>query len=442
MRIASALIFFGLFTCLSDQTAKEAWAGAFAVREQSTEFQGMSFAGDAAAGGGLSGMFWNPAVAAYAPKGWSAEIDGTGIFGNLDIHSEAGTTKLGFPGIAADSGNMERLSMVPAGYAAYRLSPDAVLGLSINSPFGLRTDPDRNWVGLSHNRFSEITVFGATPTLAFRLMPSLSIGVGLQVDQMHVNFLRAAVSVPDAPDIKVEVDGTGVGFTAGVNWTPTPQTSVGIGYRSQIEHTLKGNVSVPGAPILFAIGNRVESDVTLPSIATLSLRQGITDKFRLLGTIEWTQWSVFPKIVLTCPDLGLPFCTNPSHLASSVPLNWEDGWMFSLGGEFDATRQLKLRGGIGYELSPIQVPTNRTTLLPDQNRLSLSGGASYALNDGVTVDLAYSHFWGLGGKTDRTDPVIPLPPAPPVPVPERVLGTVDESADIVSAALKIRLGGP
>ena len=42
-------------------------AGGFAVREQSTEFRGMSFAGNAAAGGGLSGMYWNPAVAAFAP---------------------------------------------------------------------------------------------------------------------------------------------------------------------------------------------------------------------------------------------------------------------------------------------------------------------------------------------------------------------------------------
>ena len=44
-------------------------SGGFAVREQSAEYQGMSFAGNAAAGGGLSGMFWNPAVAAFAPRG-------------------------------------------------------------------------------------------------------------------------------------------------------------------------------------------------------------------------------------------------------------------------------------------------------------------------------------------------------------------------------------
>ncbi|MQA67450.1 MAG: transporter, partial [Alphaproteobacteria bacterium] len=39
----------------------EALAGGFAIREQSVYGQGASFAG-IAAGGALSGMFWNPAV--------------------------------------------------------------------------------------------------------------------------------------------------------------------------------------------------------------------------------------------------------------------------------------------------------------------------------------------------------------------------------------------
>ena len=74
--------------------AAPAMAGGFAVREQSAEFQGMSFAGDAAAGGGLSGMFWNPAVAAYAGKGYSSESDAAGIFGHVTETALAGSSAL------------------------------------------------------------------------------------------------------------------------------------------------------------------------------------------------------------------------------------------------------------------------------------------------------------------------------------------------------------
>ncbi len=46
--------------------AASAVAGGFAIREQSTESQGASFAGNAA-GTSLGAMFWNPAAAANKP---------------------------------------------------------------------------------------------------------------------------------------------------------------------------------------------------------------------------------------------------------------------------------------------------------------------------------------------------------------------------------------
>ena len=414
-----------------------ALAGGYAAREQSAEFQGMSFAGDAAAGGGLSGMFWNPAVSAYVPNGLSFEIDGPAIFGNLDVIAGSGTTKLGVPGLASETGNMAKFGFLPSGYAAYRLSPDAVLALSINSPFRLDTDPaNRNWVAQTHNRLSKVDDLNVSPSLSFRLSPFLSAGFGLQIDQMKASFQRAVAAVPGAPDVSVDVDGVGVGFTAGLNWMPTAQTSVGLGYRSQIYHNLKGTISIPSSPNpVLAAGNAVETDVTLPNAVTLSLRQGITDRIRLLGTVEWTQWSVLQKLEVTCPTAGVPFCP-PSLVASSVREGWQDAWMFALGSEYDATRQLKLRVGAAFELSPMQDPTTRTTVIPDQNRLALSGGLTYAFSDAVSVDLAYSHFWGLGGGTERGQPV------PPSPIPEHISGDVQESGDTVAAAIKISFGKP
>src|SRR5215467_4692121 len=60
-------------------TAAPAFAGAFALREQSAAGQGMSFAGMAAGGGGLSSMFWNPATMTDYP-GITSSFVGSGIF--------------------------------------------------------------------------------------------------------------------------------------------------------------------------------------------------------------------------------------------------------------------------------------------------------------------------------------------------------------------------
>ncbi len=74
-------------------TATGASAGGFALREQSAEFQGMSFAGSAA-GGSLSSMFWNSAAVALAPAGIYSESHYSAILANSEITAEPGSTLL------------------------------------------------------------------------------------------------------------------------------------------------------------------------------------------------------------------------------------------------------------------------------------------------------------------------------------------------------------
>lgn len=51
-------------------------AGAFGLREQSAQAMGLAFAGAAAGSGGLSSMFWNPAVVTMKP-GWNSDFNAT-----------------------------------------------------------------------------------------------------------------------------------------------------------------------------------------------------------------------------------------------------------------------------------------------------------------------------------------------------------------------------
>ncbi|MCJ2100501.1 outer membrane protein transport protein, partial [Methylobacterium sp. E-046] len=52
--------------------AGQAHAGAFGIREQSTQAQGLAWAGAASGSGGVSSMFWNPATITMRP-GFVAE---------------------------------------------------------------------------------------------------------------------------------------------------------------------------------------------------------------------------------------------------------------------------------------------------------------------------------------------------------------------------------
>lgn len=268
-------------SALADGTAI---AGGFAVREQSTEFQGMSFAGNAAAGGGLSGMFWNPAVAAYAPVGIYTESHYAVIIGQSEISGDAfvGGVNVGLP---QHSGDIAKDAIVPASYASFRLSERLVAALSVNSPFGLVTEPsNRFWAGQTFARTSEIKTYNFAPTLAYRLSPTVAIGLGLQIERIEGRLKNASGITAASPNAVIQGDDTSFGVTAGINWTPSRETSIGLGYRSSIDHTLEGSISIPGSAVApAAMGAAMKAGVTLPEIVTLSLRQEVAPRWRVLG---------------------------------------------------------------------------------------------------------------------------------------------------------------
>src|SRR5580704_7758755 len=121
----------GLSAGLLASTALPALAGAFGLREQSAEGQGMSFAGMAAGGGGLSSMFWNPATMTDVPGITSSWI-ATGIVpeGSIKPRPFSPTAIFGgAPRVIIDG-------FVPAGYGAYQFNDKLWLGYSTNAPFG------------------------------------------------------------------------------------------------------------------------------------------------------------------------------------------------------------------------------------------------------------------------------------------------------------------
>lgn len=401
--------------------ASGAFAGGFAVREQSTLHQGASFAGNGA-GSSLSTMFWNSAAAAFAPSGLSTDSNYAAIIADSEITAQPGTTPA-LLGLNNSSGDIAKDAIVPASYTAYRLNDKAVLALGINSPFGLVTEPENpNWAGRNFARTSSIKTYNFNPTLGYMLTPTLAVGAGVQIQYIDATLKQAGPGAVGFQSIAVEGDDIGVGFTLGVMWQPHNGTSLGLGFRSAIEHTLEGTISV----VTGALPTRnIKADVTLPEIVTLSLRQALDPKWTLLGTVEWSNWSQVDKLDIVCQGGPAALCPTGTN---TIALGWHDGWMFSLGAEYAYSQQLTLRGGLAYEISPIQNPSERTPRVPDSDRIWASIGASYALSPATTLDFAYTHIFVDDARIDRTE------------APLRLVGNVDASVDIVSVGLRYKFG--
>ena len=397
--------------------------GGFGI-EQSAYYQGLSFAGAAAGGGpSLASISWNPATASYFGPGLNVESSYSVVLLQAGLTVSNPQDQLAVGPAETELG---RNALVGASYATYRIDNKTVLALSLTSPFGLGTKAEnQDWVGSYQGGTTSVFNLNAAPSISYEIAPGLSVAAGAQIDYFDLQRQTAMTPFGSA---NLRADDFGIGVVAGISYAPTPSTSIGLGYRSAIDHTVKGHLSVSGvdeAPI--------KAPVTLPEMISLGIRQALSPTTRILGEAEWVNWSrlgVIP-IELQGPFLGMA----AGATASNLDFRWRDGWLFAVGGEYDWSPALTLRTGINYEISPVDGPTTRLVQDPDSNRIWASIGASYMTSPTTRWDFSYSHvffednapFDRVGASTAFRTP--------------HLLGTADVSMDVISVGWKTVWGG-
>lgn len=409
-----------------------AMAGAFGLREQSATAQGYSFAGAASGSGYLSSMFWNPAVITMMP-GWNSELHMSLILPQIEINPNPLLTPTAAFGA---SGEMGQDAIIPSGYGSVQINDKIWLGLSSTSPYGLVTDPRENWAGQVYSRSSRIFSVNVNPVIGVKVNEWLSVAVGPSLQYFDIRLKSAVPTpltapatavLPGQPSGALDGDDTGFGFTAGVTLTPFAGTTIGLGYRSAVSHSLEGTFTLPaGAVAPIAIRTPIDADLKTPDQVTIGLSQVITPAMTVHLGFEWTNWSVLKTPLVTNANTGA--------VVQDLPLNYEDGFLYSLGMDYRLNDQWIVRAGLAYEQSPIDTEI-RSTRLPDNDRFWASIGLGYQWNDKLSFDVAYSHLFAK--ETD-----IRIVPGHQDYAGIPFVADVDASIDIVSVGLRYRWDNP
>ncbi|MCW2236514.1 OmpP1/FadL family transporter [Azospirillum canadense] len=391
-------------------------ASGYLLKEQSASGQGTSFAGVTAnAAGDATALFFNPA-ALGAVNGNEAVGVVSGIFPSVKTSNAVGTraARLGGGRISgtSDSDDLAIDAALPSGYVAYTVSPDVKLGLSINSPWGLSTDYPENWVGRYHGVHSSLLTLNITPTVAYKLLPELTVAGGIQFQYAKARLSQAvdfgsilaatgAAVLPGSRDGMGEVKGSdwGFGATAGLLYEPAKGTRFGLSYRSSVSHELEGDAKFEGVPAVPALrasfaNTFVKAKVTTPDIIGFGAYHEITSDFAVMADVQWTNWSRFKELRIRY--------SNPLRTDSVTEEQWDDAWFFALGAAYKVNEKLTLRAGVAYDQTPVQ-DQYRTPRIPDGDRYWLSVGAGYQLTDNIRTDIGYTHVFANTTKVNLTD---------------------------------------
>lgn len=187
---------------------------------------------------------------------------------------------------------------LPAGalFAVVPVGARVALGFSVTAPVGLAIDPTDDWVGREWMTKATLVALNFEPSVGVRLSSQWSLGAG--VDIQYLTFEQQLVGPLAGVPLVLDGDSWDVGFSASALWEPRETTRVGARYRSQVSHTLSGDLTVleTAAP--------VSTTFTLPMSATLSTYHELSEKVALMLDAGWTDWSAFDYQVITFDGSG------------------------------------------------------------------------------------------------------------------------------------------
>lgn len=365
-------------------------AAGYQLQEYSVTGLGRSFAGAGVMGDDYSAVAFNPAGMSLVDRsGLQMGAIATDVRGKVWGESQPaiGGNNVG-PAKSGKTGS-RIFRVMPNFFSQYKLNDKTDFGLGLYVPFGLANDYQNDWFGAEHGQYSGITVVNLTPAVSYKILDSLAVGLGVNVQYAEAH-LTGAVAGNGSTNMK-KANDAGVGYTFGLTWRPVKASRFGISYRSKVTHKLEGeNEGAASGIFPFNIGtsflngiHKVTAKITTPETVIFSLAQDVGEKWTLSGIARWTRWSRFDRLSIYQENAGLISTTNE---------HWKNTWLLGAGADYKYCKNLTFRLGTAWDTSAVRAPEYRTPRIPDQRRIWASLGASYT-KDNWQVDLGYSHIF-------------------------------------------------
>jgi len=370
----------------------------FAIILLSLLLPDISFAGGpvhgakaSAMGTAFVGIADDPSAIAYNPAGLT-QLTGTNIYGGPTFVIPS-TTYIS-PSGQSESTDFQ-IFFPPQLYVCSDLNTkDLRVGIGIYSPFGIG---GRKWSNEGLTRYSStesmIATLSINPTIVYQVLPSLSIGLGLDYMLSKTQAKRmvnqSSLGAGDG-ELILKGLGGGWGYNLGILFTPDKRLSIGFAYRSRIKVIHKGDIQFKDIAAalqpLFG-GSEFKTDMhtssTFPDIVSFGIAYRPTERLTFGFDLECVRWSSFKR-----SDLDLENeVPKAGFTDSSTPLDWKDAWSIKVGAEYKVNERLSLRGGYAYVETPVPDHTLNAGN-PDSNQHNISAGFGYRIKE-IVIDFFY-----------------------------------------------------
>lgn len=357
---------------------------------------------------GAESMHFNPAGMAALKSDVEVSLGATAIFSKVELED----CNIDGKNYSTDN----PVSTPVFAYAAFRVWKDKLTaGVSLTNPYGSALDWGNKWPGAMLIEDISLRSFVVQPTVAFKVLPNLSLGGGLMVSMGNFDLNRATMpagifsgaGIDEAP-AWLNINGKAniaYGYNVGLLWNFAKKWNFGVSYRSEMKMKVdNGDMEIkyidamatiaPSAKALFddanALYDEIDISTELPMPANLTV--GFAFQPNKCLTLEldaqFVGWEAYKDLDFTATVDG-----------ESVPIsqtykNYRNTVIVRAGAQYLLGSKWTVRAGAYFDETPVR----SKYFYPDGpgfNKLGMSGGASWMPAKWISVDLAATYIQGF-----------------------------------------------
>jgi long-chain fatty acid transport protein len=384
-----------ILLCAGALAAGRALAGGLIAYEVGTADVGLASAGYNARAQDASTVFTNPAGMTRL-EGRQFLASGMVLYGNTKFSIGPGTSPELGGGDGGHPVGWDGWFVGGGGFLSYSVSPDLKLGLALTGNVGAPLKYDDNWAGRYYVR--EATILGASflPSIAYKATDKLSLGASLNVMygmyEQRVAINNANQAFGDG-ELKLDDNTWGWGVNLGLLYEINPRIRLGLTWNSAVDLDFESPAQfsnlAPGVSAALnnagLLSSSIKVGIKIPQQLMGSIFAQVNDRWAVLGSVGWQQWSKFGQI-----QLGVSNTTNPTSVTTNIP--FDDTWHVAAGAQYRLSDPWLLNFGIAYD-SGFQ-SGNISPLLPVNSAWRFGVGAEHRASKTLNWGFAAEYMYG------------------------------------------------
>ncbi len=384
-------------------------AEGYQVNSLSTRQLGMGHTGFALKLGAES-QFFNPAGMAFMTQTVEVDASANAIF-------PSATAIIGGTEYKTDCNASTPFSV----FGAFSIFDNLKAGIAVYTPYGSSINWTENWPGATLNQSVSLAAYTVQPTVAWKILPKLSVGAGLTISWGSVNLSKGlltgeqldgllAIMNPGVPmpsfagitPASAQLSGkagVAVGVNLGAMYDISDHVTAGVNFRSK--SMMK--VDAGKAKVEYAVSDPTIQGLLASKLDGLSKTE-FTAQMPLPATLgfgfSWhnSRWVADVETQLTFwkayNTLDIEF-KGASDLDQHLTKNYHNSWLIRGGVEWKASQRFDVRAGLMVDFSPCDKEFYNPET-PGMTKIEPTAGFTFNPTPYLGVNVGVMYVAGLG----------------------------------------------